>query len=271
MPPELQLLSTSPVLAAYQYTARPFSLEIDTQPYPPGDTIDQVVDFAYLSSQVSAASQVVTEANYFVKTRGNEALRLTMPGGASLWDTQVDDTPVTPRTDGSQLLVPLPPQTNANHPSKLLLRFGQAASRSGATINLSAPRLAGGATVVTDWSVSGDSGRLLVPRGGSAEPVRPPLTETGFEWISGRAPIATLLLLLVAVLSAGFLRNFSAWRLTAGLISGGATVLGTAILAADAYLNRRPNVGQLDYAASLVSAGDSVIPPRFRIRPTGEP
>ena len=41
--------------------------------YAQAETADQVVDFAKLASQVSRDGQVVTEAQYFVKTRGQQS------------------------------------------------------------------------------------------------------------------------------------------------------------------------------------------------------
>ena len=85
LPAEFRLLSSAPSLAIYQYTARPFALEVGIEWYAAGETVDQVVDFAKLSSQISRDGQVVTDAQFFVKTRGRKALRLELPAGAKLW------------------------------------------------------------------------------------------------------------------------------------------------------------------------------------------
>src|SRR5207237_3040386 len=78
LPTEFRLLTSAPSLAVYQYTARPFALEMSVEWYTPGETADQVVAFAKLSSQVARDGQVVTEARFFVKTRGRKALRVTL-------------------------------------------------------------------------------------------------------------------------------------------------------------------------------------------------
>ncbi|NTU84658.1 MAG: hypothetical protein HGA45_35720 [Chloroflexales bacterium] len=85
LPAEFRLLSSAPSLAIYQYTARPFALEVGVEWYAAGETVDQVVDFAKLTSQISRDGQVVTDAQFFVKTRGRKALRLELPAGAKLW------------------------------------------------------------------------------------------------------------------------------------------------------------------------------------------
>ena len=46
LPAEFRLLSGAPALAVYQYTARPFSLEMSVEWYAQAETADQVVDFA---------------------------------------------------------------------------------------------------------------------------------------------------------------------------------------------------------------------------------
>ena len=76
LPAEYRLLTSSPSLVIYQYTSRPFALAMNIEWYPPAETADQVVDFARLSSQISRDGQVVTDARYFVKTRGQKALRM---------------------------------------------------------------------------------------------------------------------------------------------------------------------------------------------------
>src|SRR6185369_8627031 len=79
LPSELRLLTTAPSVAAYQYTARPFTLDIGVEQYPTGEVVDQVVDFAKFTSRVARDGQVVTDGRLFVKTRGRKLLRLQLP------------------------------------------------------------------------------------------------------------------------------------------------------------------------------------------------
>src|SRR5690606_24272780 len=116
LPAELRLLTTSPSLAVYHYTARPFALELGVEWYQPGETVDQVVDFATLSSRVARDGQVVTQARFFVKTRGRKALRLELAEGVKLWESRVDGEVVNARADGGWMLVPLPARLNPNEP-----------------------------------------------------------------------------------------------------------------------------------------------------------
>src|SRR6185436_15543556 len=131
LPAEFRTFTSSPSLAVYHYTARPFALEMGVEWYAQGETVDQVIDFAKLSSQVSRDGQIVTEARFFVKTRGRKALRLVLPEGVKLWEARVDNELVNARAAGDQTLVPLPARANPNEPVVVTLRVGQAAVASG--------------------------------------------------------------------------------------------------------------------------------------------
>ena len=71
VPPEYRLFFDAPILAAYRYTSRPFSLKLALSPLAQGDSLSQVVDRASLATRISKEGQVLTEAHYFVKNRGN--------------------------------------------------------------------------------------------------------------------------------------------------------------------------------------------------------
>ena len=256
LPAEFRLLTSSPALAVYQYTARPFALELGVEWYAPGETVDQVVDFAKFSSQVARDGQVVTDARFFVKTRGRKALRLEFPPGVKLWEARVDNAVVNARADGAHTLVPLPARLNPNEPVEVALRLGQAAGKSPELVTLAAPRLSA-PLVIGEWTLRGDPGRQLTPRGGDAEPVRPVLTETGFEWLGGRRLPVAGLLALIAVAVAG-LRARSARWLPLALLAGGAATLLAGGLAAEALTHRRVNLAELTLAATVVPAEGTV-------------
>lgn len=258
LPAEFRLLASAPSLAVYQYTGRPFALEMNVEWYAPGETVDQVVDFAKLSSQVSRDGQAVTEARLFVKTRGRKALRLMLPAGVKLWEARVDNELVNARVDGDQTLVPLPARTNPNEPVTVALRVGQPAGGSATAVTLVAPRAAAAPTVISEWVVRSDAGRLLVPRGGSAELTRPTLTETGFEWITRRSLVGTFALLGLVALAAWLLRGTTGLRPLAGVLIAVLAVVTAFLLANDVLLHRRVNLREATYASTVVSAGDAV-------------
>ncbi len=257
LPAEFRLLTSSPSLAVYQYTARPFVLEMGVEWYPQAETVDQVVDFAKLSSQVSRDGQVVTDARFFVKTRGRKALRMVLPPGMKLWEARVDREIVTARSDADQTLVPLPAKMNPNEPVEVALRFGQAAASSGSRVNLVAPKMMV-PVIIDEWTLRGDSERLLVPKGGNAELVQPPLTETGFEWIGGRGRNAVGMLLALIGLGGLLLRGAAGWKIATGLTACGIAIGLAAMLTLEALSNRRMNLEELTYAATMMPTGEPI-------------
>ncbi len=256
LPAEFRLLTTSPSLAVYQYTARPFEMEMDIKWYAPAETVDQLVDFAKLSSRISRDGQVVTDARYFVKTRGRKALRIVLPADVKLWEAHADQQIVNAQVDGEQTLIPLPPKLNPNEPVEVVLRLGQTAKHARSPI-LSSPK-ALSTTVISEWTVTGDPGQLLVPKGGTAQLTVPVLTETGFEWLSERAAGSTILLLLAVALAGFLLRSSVTWKTLLGFLVAGGVVLCALNFAATATKVRQHNIAKLTYAAAVVPAGEAV-------------
>jgi len=257
LPTELRLLTSSPSLAVFQYTGRPFALEMGVEWYEQGETVDQVVDFAKLSSQVARDGQVVTEARFFVKTRGRKALRLVLPEGVRLWEARVDREVVTARADGGQTLVPLPARMNPNEPVEVALRLGQPAIGSGRRVELAAPRLLV-PTVINEWLVRGDPERVLVPEGGTAGLAAAVLPPTGFEWIAHRARTGFAWLLSAMTLGGILLRARSGWRVPAGLVCGACGIFVALVLALHAAGGSYPVVRELSFASAVVPAGQEV-------------
>lgn len=256
LPTEFRLLTSSPSLAVYQYTARPFALELGIEWYPPAETVDQVVDYARLASQISREGQVVTEAHFFVKTRGRKALRLVLPADMKLWEARVDREIVTARSDGEQTLVPLPARTNSNEPVEVALRLGQTTG-AGASVRLTAPKMTV-PVIIDEWTLRGDPGRLLVPRGGNAELARPPLTETGFEWIAHRARYGTGVLLAMIALGGLLLRGGPGPKRASGLLTCAIAAGIAGVLALQALSSQRANLTELAYAATMMPTGEQV-------------
>ncbi len=257
LPAEFRLLSSAPSLAIYQYTARPFGLEVGVEWYAAGETVDQVVDFAKLTSQISRDGQVVTDAEFYVKTRGRKALRLALPEGSKLWEARVDNEIVNARTDEGQTLIPLPARLNPNEPVAVKLRLGQAATGNGLKVKLIAPRTLA-PSVINEWSVRADTGRQLAPRSGNAELIRPALTETGFEWISARGRFSAVFLFGLTALSVLLLRTTAPRKQLLALVILANVALAMLLLAAGATIDRRVNLRELTYAATMVPAEEGV-------------
>lgn len=256
LPAEFRLLTSSPSLAVYQYIARPFALEMNVEWYAPAETVDQVVDFAKLASHVSRDGQIVTDVHYFVKTRGRKALRFVLPEGVKLWEARADREVVSARIDGDQTIVPLPPRLNPNEPVEVTLRLGQASTRASSP-ELTSPR-ALSPTVMSEWTISGDPGQLLVPRGGSAVLEGPVLTESGFEWISARAPLGAVVVVLLLALAGRLGGSAGGWKMVGGFLLAAVVAVLAMKLALMAANERHVNRDTLTCAATVVPAGEAV-------------
>ncbi|MFK7850675.1 MAG: hypothetical protein AB8D78_06815 [Akkermansiaceae bacterium] len=258
LPAEFRLLSSAPTLAAWQYTARDFTIGAKIEWYEQGETVDQVVDFLKLSTQVSRDGQWVTDARFFVKSKGRAALRAILPENTSLWEAQVDGTPVNARADGKETLIPLPAQADPNQAVEISLRYG-AASENPEDTKLVAPTL-DAPLVIGEWIVSGDENRTLVPRGGSADLVRPVQAETGWQWIARhRAPIGILFFIgLFSMLARISSAQPTKLNMIISVLASAAFILLSLVIAykaAGSSIERSPT---LEYAAPVVAAGQTV-------------
>ena len=256
LPTEFRLLSSAPTLGAWQYTARDFKIGMEIEWFEPGETVGQVVDFQKLTSRISRDGQWVTDARIFVKTRGRSALRMVFPKGAILWEAKVDGEPVNARADGGETLVPLPSRLDPNQAVEVSFRYGARAEKPGHP-RLVAPKL-DAPVVIGEWTISGDEGRQLVPRGGTADLVKPVLAESGWEWLARKREGGAILFvagLCALLLGAG---NPSGVRKTLSLVAGLFFVVVAVALGLSAAMTSRASSAVLEYAAPVVAAGGEV-------------
>ncbi len=254
IPTEFRLLSTAPTLEAWQYTARDFEISLDIEWFEPGETSEQVVDFQKLNTHVSRDGQWVTDCRAFVKTRGRSVLRLQLPATAILWEAKVNGEAVNARADGEITLIPLSKDIDPNKSIEVALRFG-AQSDSETSPSLSAP-VFDVPVVVGEWTVTGDEGRKLVPRGGSASLVRPVMTPTGWEWLADNQ--ALVIALLVLGLATMIFAGDPEYKVRAiiALVTGFGFLLCALIAALTVTTYYYENT--LEYAAPVVGAGQAI-------------
>ena len=256
LPAEFRLLSSAPTLGAWQYTARDFKIGMEIEWFEPGETVGQVVDFQKLTSRVSRDGQWVTDARIFVKTRGRSALRMVFPKGAVLWEAKVNGEAVNARADGGETLVPLPSQADPNQAVEVSLLYGARADKA-MHLRLVAPRL-DAPVVIGEWMITGDEGRQLVPRGGTADLVKPVLAESGWEWLAKRRGGAAMLLLAgLAAITLGRGNPFGVRKILV-LALGLLFVVLAAGLGVSAGATARGSSAVLEYAAPVVAADGEV-------------
>jgi hypothetical protein len=205
VPAEYRLFFDAPVLAAYRYNSRPFNLKLTLEPLAQGDSLSQVVDRATLKTRISKEGQVLTEARYFVKNRGNPHLRLRLPPNTELWSTAINGNAVVPVLDKAENLIPLPQTGDPNAVLTLDLKL---ASRSTdpTRVRVAAPIL-GSPVMLVDWKLEPDAGQRLDYRSGSLTPTGGTPDSSGFAQLArafrgGRSGEAALSLVAALVLAA---------------------------------------------------------------------
>jgi hypothetical protein len=184
VPAEYRLFFDAPILAAYRYTMRPFNLQLALSPLAQGDSLNQVVDRAALRTRISKEGQLLTDATYFVKNRGNPNFRLTLPTGVELWSATVDGASVVPVKDGSAHLIPLPQRADPNAALQLELKLA-AKSKEASRVIVAAP-IVHAPIMLGEWKLEPDAGQRLTYRKGSLTPIG------GVPDVSGFAQLARL-------------------------------------------------------------------------------
>jgi hypothetical protein len=258
LPTEFRLLSSAPTLAAWQYTARDFKIGAKVEWFESGNdkTVEQAVDFLKLSSKISRDGEWVTDAGFFVKSRGRSALKTILPAGAALWEAKVNGQPVNARADGGVTLIPLPLKTDPNEAVEVSLRYG-ARDATAMRVSLAAPKL-DAPVVIGEWKVTGDEGRQLVPRGGTAELVRPGLAESGWEWLA-RNPGPGGALLVLGIVAAALGMAGSGVPRVLSLVLGFAFIITAGAIGLGSAGSGRGNSTMLEYAVPVMAAGSDVV------------
>ena len=246
VPAEYRLLFDAPLLAAYRYPSRPFNLRLALSPLAPGDSLSQVVDRARLTTRISKEGQVLTEALYFVKNRGNAHLRLTLAPGTELWSATVNNAPVVPVVDGAANLIPLPPQADPDAVLSLVVKVAAKSPNAG-VIPITAP-LVGAPVLLTEWRLAPDEGRRLEYRRGTTAPPASVPDRSGFAGLaalltgpSAGAAAGELAFALGLIVLAGLVWWYTGrpgvYRFSARFWFGGVVGLGALGLAAYVLTN----------------------------------
>lgn len=238
VPAEYRLFFDAPILAAYRYTARPFNLRLALSPLTQGDSLNQVVDRASLTTRISKEGQIVTEGHYYVKNRGNPNFQMTLPDNMELWSASVNGAPVVPVKNGSANLIPLPQHADPNALTTVDLKLASR-SKSATRVRVAAP-IVNAPVMLTEWKVHPDTGRRLSYQSGTLTPAAGAPDASGFvnlarTFTGDRSDNAwsflagALLLLGLAIAVWGWTARTAVYRLTPRHLAG--TVVGFAALA----------------------------------------
>ncbi len=218
VPPEYRLFFDAPLLAAYRYLARPFDLKLALSPLAQGKSLSQVVDRALLSTQVSKQGQVLTDAQYFVKNRGNPFFSVTCPQGAELWSATANGASVVPVEDAQADLIPLPQGQDPNAVVTVDLKLAQKSKQPG-RVRVAAP-IVRAPVLLAEWKLEPDAGQRLVYRGGSLTPASGVADTSGFAVLartfSGGQRDAALIELFEALVALACAVGAWRWALRSG-------------------------------------------------------
>jgi hypothetical protein len=182
VPAEYRLFFDQPILKAYSYSSRPFDLKLELSPLAQGDSLAQVVDRASLTTHISKEGQALTDVSYFVKSRGNQNFRVTLPAGTQLWSVTVNNAAVVPVMDNQSDLIPLPQHANPDTVLKIDLKLA-ATSSVPTSVSLAAPVVAA-PVMLAEWQLVPDDGQRLLFRSGTLAPADGPGDVSGFAQIA---------------------------------------------------------------------------------------
>jgi len=230
LPAEFRLLSSAPPLGTWQYTERPFDLNLKVSWFRPGTTVNQVVEFSEANSSVSQDGESVTDVLYYVKSRGQRMLKIKLPAPpVRLWEVSVGGRPVTVRQTDGTILIPLPGGTDPNIPVEVRLRLGKPTVDELNPV-LTLP-IVFAPVLKTQWHIRGDEKRVLVPSPGTLNPSEPVLRPSGFEWMAKRGIGALSIIALLTCIGVaactqkGFLRLCGLTILSAAIFVAIATAM----------------------------------------------
>ena len=105
-------LITRSVLLAYQYTGDTYDLSVDVKRYEESSVLSAVADRTQLTSVLTEAGELLTQASFMVKNNDKQFQRFLLPTNASFWSCYVNGQPAKPERDQDWLLVPLPRGAN---------------------------------------------------------------------------------------------------------------------------------------------------------------
>lgn len=105
---EDRALILRPVVLAYRYTGHDSVLHLDVASFDQARLLEAVADRTQLTTVLTDAGQMLTQASFMVKNNEKQYQRFRLPAGAEFWSSFVNNEAVKAEKDGDWLLVPLP-------------------------------------------------------------------------------------------------------------------------------------------------------------------
>ncbi len=116
---------TRPVLLAYRYTGNDYALQLDVTRHEQLPVLDAVADRTQLTTVLTDAGEMLTEASFMVKNNDKQFQKFKLPADARLWGCDVNGGPVKAERDGEWLLVSLPHEANRDQAFAVDIKYAQ--------------------------------------------------------------------------------------------------------------------------------------------------
>jgi hypothetical protein len=135
---------TRAVVLAWQYTGNEYDLALDVQRYATEPVLDAVADRTQITSVLTEAGEMLTQASFMVKNNEKQFQRFQLPKDSKLWGCYVNGQPAKPERDNDWVLVPLPRDVDRDQAFAVDIMYAQTngalASHWSKTLELDAPR-----------------------------------------------------------------------------------------------------------------------------------
>ncbi|MGD0351090.1 MAG: LamG domain-containing protein [Verrucomicrobiota bacterium] len=135
---------TRAVVLAWQYTGNQYDLALDVQRYPTEPVLEAVADRTQITSVLTDAGEMLTQASFMVKNNEKQFQRFQLPKDSKLWGCYVNGQPAKPERDNDWVLVPLPRDVNRDQAFAVDIMYAQTngtlAAHWSKTLELNAPR-----------------------------------------------------------------------------------------------------------------------------------
>ena len=137
-------LITRSVVLAWQYTGDQYDLAVGVQRYEELPVLAAVADRTEITSVLTEAGEMLTQASFMVKNSDKQFQRFQLPPDATLWGCYLNGQPAKAERDGEWVLVSLPHGANRDEAFAVDIVYAQTnaplKSAWARTLQLSAPR-----------------------------------------------------------------------------------------------------------------------------------
>lgn len=116
---------TRPVLLAYRYSGGSYRLVVQATRFDRARLLEAVTDRTQLTTVLTEAGQMLTQASFMVKNNEKQFQRFRLPNGADFWSCFVNGQATKAERDGAWLLVPLPREANRDQAFAVDLVYAQ--------------------------------------------------------------------------------------------------------------------------------------------------